>query len=479
VFVRFYVVYDGIYKGLFYGKVDSDGIEVTTGIYSTRDVKVKCSNWMKEAENQTVDLLSYQTSQTADSAIRSIINNLPRAPLAVSLQTGTRTFDTVFDVTSEKTKAISEINKLTMSEFGLTYLRGGMAIGSIPSAETLVFENRTNRYNNRANPTNILTHSTATAYYLLKEDGDRKLWEDGGKHILESSQAAIFSESDIRNMRVRYGKHIYNRVKLTSYPRKIDASPVVLWNLENEITLEAGQTLSGLRSSYRDPNGKSNSVSGINMITPVATTDYTASSVSGSGSDKTAKLTVTASFGTSEVEYSLTNADTATIYVTFLQFRGYGVYIYDQASVTFESPISIRDYGTHEIEIDMPYVNDATTLFTASNNLDRALLETGDRRLWEDGGYKLWDDAAGVFDFLVSDEPQYWIERATFTANRSQFNMLAFMCLDAGSSITISETMTGISGDTVYYISGYDMELKNGIVEWSPLLIDANNYPKA
>jgi len=330
LFVRFYVVYDGIYKGIFYGKIDPDGIEVTTGIYGQRDVKVKASNWMRDAENQTVDLLAYQTNLTADDAIQAVVNNMPRAPLATSYQAGTRTFATMFDVTSQKTKAISEINKITLSEFGLTYVRGSYAIGSIPDAEVLVFENRTHRYDNRAAPSNIMEHSTASASYLLLETGDHKLWEDGGLHILESSQAAVFDESDIRNMTVKYGKHIYNRVKLTSYPREVDASPVVLWNLENEITLEAGQTLSGLRSSYRDPNGKSNSVSAIETSISVSKTANANSG--GGGTDKTAFLTVTYTPGTSEVEYSLTNSDTATIYVTALSFSGYGVYIYDQAS---------------------------------------------------------------------------------------------------------------------------------------------------
>jgi hypothetical protein len=279
-------------------------------------------------------------------------------------------------------------------------------------------------------------------------------------------------------MRVTFGKNIYNRVKLNSYPRKVDAAPVVLWNLENPIELAAGQTLSKLRSSYRDPNGKSVSISAIDSSMSVS---YTANSLrTGAGTDRTSSLTVTPNYGSSEVEYDLANAYTSTIYVTVLTFSGRGVTTFDTASVTFESQSSITNYDIQELTIDFPYVDDATTLFVASNNLDRALLETGtDYLLMEDGSYFKLDDTAGVFDLLVSDEPSYWIESATFTANRDKFNMLAFMCLTAGASIYITETMTGVTGDYVYYINGYDFEiLPAGIVKWHPQLVSALKYPR-
>jgi hypothetical protein len=482
LYVRLYFQYDGITKYAFYGKIDMDGIDVEPGYQGSRTVRVTCSNWMKEAESRSINMIAYQVNLTADQGLIQVVNNVPSAPLSTSFQSGTRVFPTLFDVTSKKTKAVSEINKLAMSEFGLIYLRGDHSTTATSGGSTLIFENRTYRYNNRTTPTSIPLHSTDTQSLLLLETGtDRLLLEDGTNRLmLDSSQLALFTESDIRNMNVSYGKHVYNHVVLTSYPRKVDAAAVVLWNLENPITLTPGQILSNIRSSYRDPNGKSNSVSGTNMITPVVTTDYTASSVKGSGSDKTGSLTISATFGTSEVQYTLTNTDTSTIYVNFLQFRGQGVYIYDAASVIFDSTASALLYGVSELSIDMPYVSDVTVLFVVSGNIDRLLLEDGTSRLlMENGNFMLTDDTAGVFDLLVGDEPTYWIDSVTFTANRNKFNMLAFMTLEAGSAVKLSETMTGVNGNYNYYINGYDLIIKGQIVEWSPVLVSALAFPKS
>jgi hypothetical protein len=477
--VHLFFLYDGYYKHLYF-KIDPDGIEVTPFVTGARDVKVKCSNWMREAANRTIDLIAYQIALTANQGIAQVVDNMPFEPLEVSYQNGTRTFPTVFDVTSKKTKAISEINKLTLSEFGLCYVRGSKTLADTVAGETLVFENRTYRYANRTTPSTIPLHSSETPGFLLLETGDKVLLETGDKILLEASQDAIFSPSDLMELQTSYGRNIYNKATLTSYPRKIDASAVVLWNLEEPITLTAGQTVSNLRSSYRDPNGKSSSVSGINMIPPVATTDYTANSLSdGTGTDKTSSLTVSAEFGTAEVEYSLTNSATSTIYVTFLQFRGYGVYVYDTASVTHESATSISNFGVNELTVDMPYVSDATTLFSASNAADLMLLETGDYLLLENGNFLRYDDEAGVFGLLFSDVPATEINKAGFTANRDKLNMLAFMALDAGSSIKLTEPMNNIESDYTYYINGYDLELiNNKIVKWSAVLAHSLTFPK-
>jgi len=479
--MRLYFVYDGIYSFKFYGKIDPDGITVIPGVKGARRVDVKCSNWMREAANRTVDLIGYQQGQTADEGIGYVISNMPTAPLSTSFQTGTRTFPTIFDTTSKNTKSVSEINKLTISEFGLCYIRGTHATNLTDTGgEELVFEKRTHRYGQRNTVSSIPLYSQDFSGYLLLETGDTLLLESGDKLLLESSEDALFTDSDLLDMRTTYGAHIYNRVKLTSYPRLVDTSSVVLWTLENPIAIPAFGIVSGIRGGYRDPNGKSSSVSGIEMVAPVSGTDYVANSQEdGGGSNLTANLSVAVTYGTAEAEYTLTNTGATAMYVITLQARGKGVYIYDSASVVYESEPSILLYGVNELNIDMPYLDDATELFTFSQNLDRMLLEDGFLLLLEDSNYLRYDDAEGIFGLLVSDEPQYSITHATFSANRSTRDMLAFMTLDAGSFIKISEAMTNITYDTTYCISGYDLEiLGGGSVRWSPVLVSALQYPK-
>ena len=478
--VRLYFVYDGVYKQAFYGKILPNGITVTPGIYGKQDVRVECSNWFRDAQNRTIDLIGYETNLRSDAAISRVVTNMPTAPLAVDLQAGTRTFPGVFDTTNKKTKGIAEIQKITMSEFGYCYLRGSHGTSNSVGGETLVYENRTNRYTNRTSITTIPKHSSESADFLLLETGDKVLLETGSKIFLEASQEAFFTESDIARMAVAYGNNFYNRAKLTSYPRKQDTSPVVLWTLEEPIQINGFGTVSGIRGGFRDPNGKSTSVAGVSMISPVASTDYLAYANSdATGTNLTANLSVVAVYGTAEVEYSLTNTGATTMYVTTLQARGYGVYLYDTASVVYEDTNSIQTYGPMEVTIDMPYVADATNLFTFSNNLDRVLAENGDYIITEDSNYLIHDDSAGIFDFLIPAEPRTEIESITFVANRNKFNMMAFMALDAGSYIKLSETMTGINSEYAYVINGYDFSIKpGGIVEWTPALLYTLDCPK-
>lgn len=450
--VRLYFLYDGIYKHAFYGKIDPDGIRVMPGTKKRRVVEVTASNWMREAAAHTVNLLQYVTYSTANAGIAAIVANLTNQPLATSYQQGVQGLPALFDVTSQKTKAMSEINKLTVSEMGLSYMRGVYSMTDDPAGETLVFEKRTHRYEQRETPTQIALHSSEPLSYLLLETGDFLLQENGDKIYLEASQAAVFDETDIIDMDVSYGAHIYNRVRLTTYPRRLDDSPVVLWQLEEPFELAVGAT-HNMRVSYRDPNGKSSSVSGINMITPVSGTDYAAFQYpTGTGTDYTADLSVTVEYGTSEAEYTLENTGASSFYVTTLQARGYGVYVYDSTTTVKESASSIAAYGESEVNIDLPYVRNLRSLGI---------------------------DADELIGKWVHDTPEYYIERASFMANKDDFNMMAFMCLNAGDFIKLSETMTGIDTTYTWCIHAYDLEIRDGwIAVWHPMLMLSTQYPQ-
>lgn len=478
--VRMYFVYDGIYKAAFYGRINADGIKVITGINGRKDMQVTASGWMREADNQSVELIDYAIGKTADEGIELVLGNMTNQPLKRELQIGVASFPTLFDVTYKDTKASGEFAKLVNSEFGYLYVRGDHSTQDYVGGEVLVFENRQHRFEQRETVTNIPIHSSFGADFMLLETGDVVLLETGDKINLEASEAAVFSHLDFKDMDVSFGKHLYNRARITSYPRRVDGSPAVLWNLENPILIEANSTKNGLRGSYRDPNGKSASVSGINMITPISGTDYAAfANEDGTGTNLTANLSVTVSYGTAEAEYTLQNTGVTDMYVTLLQARGYGVYVYDTASVLYESLPSIQRYGINEISFDLPYVSDASNLFQYSNNIDRILLESGDYILMENDDFIDGDDTDGIFDVLVYDEPAYYIESMTFVPNKSKRLMKAFMSLEAGDFIKISEGMTEIDTTYTYVINGYDLTVKpGGIVEWRPTLVSSLRFAR-
>lgn len=477
--VMVYVVYDGIYRNLFYGKIEPSGLQITAGKYKSRDVAVKASNWMYDANNRSMNLVSYQTDLISDLAVQAVVSNMPTQPQATSYQDGTRTFASVFDVTRSTTKASGEFNKMAMSELGYIYIKGSHSNSYHIGGEILCFENRQWRYAQRSTPTNIPYHSTETLSYILLQTGDKVLLESGDKVVLDDSQAAVFTEADFMDMSIAFGDQMYNKVRVNAYPRDEDSTPAVLWNLEKAIYIAPYGTVE-IRGTYRDPNGKSAAISGKDMVEPVSGTDYIAKqNADGSGTTYTSSLTVVASFGTADVEYTLTNTGAAGFYVTTLQARGTGVRVFDSAGLVFESLPSIASYGVSELTIDMPYVDDATDLFFFSNNLDRLILESGDYALMENSDYILHDDSAGVFDLIVDDEPKYYIQSARLLANRNKFNMMAFMTLDAGSFIKLSETMTELTPQYTWCINGYDVEIKPGqIIEWSPVLQNSLTFPK-
>jgi hypothetical protein len=255
--------------------------------------------------------------------------------------------------------------------------------------------------------------------------------------------------------------------------------------LQKPLQIPANGIVDGLRGQYRDPNGKSVNISGSSMVTPVSGTDYIANSLAnGTGTVLTGNLTVTATYGTSEVKYKLQNTGATAMYVTTLQARGIGNYIYDAAGVLYESSSSIAKYGASEISLDMPYISDATDLFAFSNNYDLMLSENGvDHILMEDGTTIRLDDTAGIFQVLVSETPFYSIPSVSFIANRSKFDMLAFMYLEVGSSIKLSETMTGITSGTTWIINGMNIEIQpkpsGAIIKWTAVLLPSTQCPKA
>ena len=90
------------------------------------------------------------------------------------------------------------------------------------------------------------------------------------------------------------------------------------------------------------------------MQTPVSGTDYLANSArDGSGADLTSQLTVTASFGGTGVQWTITNPGSQTAYLTRLQARGRGIYDYAQAFLEAGEPAPTQSRSV--LNLDLPY----------------------------------------------------------------------------------------------------------------------------
>lgn len=417
----------------YYGLIEPNGITPSAGIYGERRTKVSVQNFMAQAANHEMNLTSIALNKRIDTAVPLIVANMIVQPLATSYGTGTDTFPTVFDASGVGGSAAGEFSKLAMSEFGMIY-----DIGDETGGETLVVEGR----NTRSTVTNTLLPIAAVdCGLLLLEDDGYLLLEDAGSLVLSEAQEASFDNVMLTDsMRVSYGKHQANRIRGITAVRRVDAAATtVLYSLPSAIQLTAGTPLT-VRGTYRDPNG---GASYVNAVTSSMTNAYAAfANEDGTGTNLTANLTVTPSYGTSEVEFVLT--PTANMWVTQLDAIGKGIYLYDPLSIIYEDRAK-QQAGVFQITFDMAYQDNPTKT-----------------------------DAFANYTLGLESLPNTTVDRAPMMANISSMNMYGFLLLEPGTRAHFVEDQTGIDGD--FFINGYEAEMFSGrYVIFSPVLKGAQS----
>lgn len=360
---------------------------------SGKRVAFVATDWLDDAAELTVTGVGAQLAKRGDEILTALIDAAAVAPEAEDYDTGDATFAYALDNIQEgKTRLLQALAQVALSEFGYIYLT---------RAGALRFEKRTFRSINIA-PTLSL---------------------DNTMGAVELSYAR----------RVRA-----SRVQVTVHPRRVDSAATTV--LFKRYDISANQTAlmitTGARvvvfGPYGDPNNANARCGGTEMVTPAATTDYLANTAAdGSGTNKTAQLTVTASFTASGVSMVLSNIDAGTIYVTLLQCRGKGVYDRD--------PLVLEDgTGDDLVQVDMPFEGNANTgLGVAAEVLD------------------LWSDATPC--------------RVTFRA-RDSVRLAAAVALDIGDRVWVTEDASGlliesyVQSMTQRMVQGKDIETTLGLI---------------
>ena len=415
-------------------------------------VDVSCYDWFGIIAYFPLDFLARSTNKTIVDGVALILASLPAGvqPTYVTYNTATYTFPTIFDLMSGETTAIGEFNKLAISEMGYIYAKGNEIDGL-----SLVVDGKLTRWN-VASDTFIPRHSSVTTDDLLLANGvDKLLLANSGTDnlLLTETIDITFNQDDMlagsamgKSVAVSFGRHYANYIKAAVTPRRVDtAATTVLFTMESSVLVEAGATVSGLRGRYRDPSGASSYVNGTEMVTPVATTDYRAfANADGTGTEYTANCTVTATFGTAEVEFSITNTGAFNFYVggdIIFQFRGKGIYAYDVVDIILDRSDPTSKVGRRLLSFDMVYQSDPVAV--------KLLLDTSVLR--------------------VADDEFVDIKAFPLLANRDVRNMMAFMYLEPGSRATFSEPYSFYAYPS--FINGYDFEiLEMKYVTWAPVL---------
>lgn len=245
-----------------------------------------------------------------------------------------------------------------------------------------------------------------------------------------------------------FGKHYYNHIKTRAYPRRVDsAATTVLFTLEKPIAVAAGATET-IKGSFRDPDQEAVSVAGIDMVTPVATTDYQLNAAEdGSGTDLTANLSVTATYGVNGVEYELENTGATLGYVIHLQARGKGVYTYRPVEYEDEYAAGINADGKHTLNLNLAYQ-------------DNPLVAK---------------DFAGVFLDLYASK-RLVVDSVTMVANANRDLLDTFVKRQIGDKIQILIGSAMVDG--AYHIHSIDFTISSpGIVNFTFGLFPASLAP--
>lgn len=425
--VRLRITSDGQTKTKFHGRIPADGIKPMAGLYGMRRVSVTVRDWIDQAANHEMISPAFVQNKDIGEVVALIIANMNIAPLSTDYRTGEETFPNVFDTVRSTTRALTELAKVANSELGYIYL-----IHSTTADEVLRVEGRYTRNDERPTPTEIPAPASLSDY-LTTEDGDYLITEDGDYIVLNQSMTFKFDNTqvDLPPPEIKF----YNRVKITANLRRVDASPVTLATIRSAIYVPAGDTVP-ITLRYKDPAGIATSVSGINMIDPVATTDFLANTLAdGTGTNLTASFTFAAVdgiFGTGDCNMLITNGSGSNGYLLAgSKVRGTGVYIDDPVDFTSEDTTSITTNGAYQLTIDQKYQDSINA-------------------------------AQSIAPFLLNlyKTPRLIVDSIKFCANSSDANMGAFFYLEPGDRIQISEDVTGIDGQ--YFIQGIEAEILPG-----------------
>jgi hypothetical protein len=468
---------------VFYGTVKGIDFEVYNSFMVTN---VTALDYMDQLARHELELPTFAQDKRIDEVVPLIIANMPIAPLNTDYGTGQDTFASVFDTVKAKTYALSELSKVTLSELGYTYVKhgidGGLGVdrqyvvadgGSIYTIGGYKLEDLNNGrpiFRNTSNQSyitvnagiwGIVDYMTGGAYvaddvYATPDlvttwvvDGadapaptavtvlneyDEALVVEGRYSRKDQALATVDGDDAIFNVgidavQLSHGKYYYNTIKTVTYPREVDATATsVLFTLNRYVAIDAGATVT-VTGRFVDPDQEAISVSGIDMVTPVATTDYLFNSASdGSGSDITADLDVTATYGTNGVEYELTNNNAGVGYVTFLQARGKGVYTYRPVEHEKNNSSEVTSFGKSNLSLNLYY---------------------------QDNPLVGEDFAQNLIDLYST---RHTVVEAIALDTTNEFNLQAFMKLRVGDKIKIVVPEAAVDGNYFIYAIDYQID---------------------
>lgn len=404
---RIKFTYSGVPYYKFVGRVKD--IVPLPGIHEEQSTLMTAVDYMDELAEAvlTAGKIPPILNATIDQVVQSLLTAMNSWPTGTSIDAGIGSWPyALIAGTAGKVDPLSEVQRAATSECrGYVYMKGDTTAGGV-----LRVENRHYR------PQTITPASTLTDTNLFP-----------GMEQLSSTDDII------------------NHVEATFHRRRIDPAPVVLYSAATVYHLGPLATAS-IFAAFRDPTQTvsvdSWRVAGVSMVPPAATTDYLGNSAAdGTGADLTASLTVSAAFAGTGAVITVVNTSLSDVYLVttgaapMLQLRGYGLYDYDSPVVISEDISSQNQYGSHNVPIDLTYESSQEV-------------------------------AQGGADDIRSDwsNPVGYVTRVVFLANDTDASMTMALAREPGDLISVTETVTGISGK--FFINAVEFNVSDGIIIW-------------
>lgn len=365
------------------GTVES--VRPVAGLRQTADVT--CADWFEDAARAKLTAVAVQTDAQSDVLFETLVAAAAKQPPNGTLVgTGSDIYAYALDdVQDEKTSLLEVLQRLMLSEFGICY----------ESAGVVVFEGRKSR--------------------------------GGGGSV----KFALDEDDQIVALALASGRDdIINRVQVIVHPRRRDAAATtVLFNLGSAVEIPRGTSIT-INCPYRDPNQQAQRVGGVDMVTPVANTDYTfRQTKEGTGADYTSQLSVSyvGTPGGNSATVIATNAGPADGYIPAngLQLRGRGLYNFEPVIADYGDEDSIDAFGEGVLAYDMPFQG------STANASDLAL-----------------------FILALNKDPRPRAQKVSFIANWSETEVEQAFNLEISDRVSVTSGAAGLSAEP-YFVNGF------------------------
>lgn len=172
--------------------------------------------------------------------------------------------------------------------------------------------------------------SSFLSFFCIDASGQAKFIS---RTTVGASAANYFQEEILKDFNNRQsGKNRYNVMRIKTHPRTQATTGTIYQQTGTAPSIAAGATL----TLFVDYKYNNINCPAINIIAPVATTDYTANTLAnGTGTDKTSNVSVTLTDFGDTAKIVIVNSDASTVYMTLLKVRGDAIYEASSADITY------------------------------------------------------------------------------------------------------------------------------------------------